>query len=89
VSRFSDREKALALLAGVSAFVLGVWAGVWVVPDAALDVPTVDTPRDPRIAFKPVPTWLPFMSALALLGATYGASVILRDDPAPEGGERL
>jgi hypothetical protein len=90
MSRFSDREKALILLSGVTLFTLGVWAGVWIVPDAALDVPVVDSPgRGPHLAFQPVPTWLPLMSVLALLGATYGAHVILRDDPPVDGGERL
>jgi len=82
----SDREKALIVVTATLSAVLGLWGGLWIVPGAALDVP-METGYDGESspAYVPVPTWLPFISGLAVLASLVGARNILRDPEDPDG----
>lgn len=76
----SDREKAIIVVTGVVAAVLGIWLGLWIVPSAALDVPKeMDHDGDLSPAYTPVPTYLPVLSLIAVLSSLVGARNILRD----------
>jgi len=74
-----DRRDKMAIVVTASISVmLGLWIGVWSVPVEALSVPT-DTNPDGNgglhvtPAYRPVPTWLPFVTvvfpALCIFGA--------------------
>jgi uncharacterized membrane protein YiaA len=81
----SDREKAVALLTGSVLFVAGLWAGLMLVPDAALDVPATSEMRGGTIQYDarylPVPQMLPLLSvAIPAIGAWF-AYQTLRADP--------
>jgi len=79
----TDREKTIAILTGVAAFTVGLWAGLWMVPDAALNVPTdtyMDSGRTVRdAAYQPVPSYFPMLSALLVFGGAYAAWSVNRD----------
>lgn len=67
----SRRDVALVAVTASVALVAGWWMGLWMVPDAALDVPTETsvgyegtTVIDAR--YQPVPTWLPVISLFPL-----------------------
>lgn len=78
----TTREKTIAILTGVVAFTVGLWVGLWMIPDAALSVPTdtyVDNGRTVRdVAYQPVPSYLPALSALLVGGGLYAAWSINR-----------
>jgi hypothetical protein len=100
----SDREKAVAILTGTTLFVAGTWAGLMLVPDAALDVPTETTEmRDGTIQYDarylPIPNHLPLVSvAILAIGAWFAYQTLRPDrddradgeleDAATDGGER-
>ena len=70
-SLISRREVAFVAVTASVALVFGWWMGLWMVPDAALDVPTETsvgyegtTVVDAR--YQPVPTWLPVISLFPL-----------------------
>lgn len=79
VPEFSDREKAVASVVAGVAFAVGLWIGLWSVPDAALSVPT-DLTTGTR-TYTPVPGVVPVLSFGAVLVGAWGARLSLRDDP--------
>jgi hypothetical protein len=84
----TDREKAIIVVTATISAVFGVWFGLWSVPGAALDVPKeMGHNGELSPAYVPVPTWLPFLSGLAVLVSLVGARNILRDpdEPGDEG----
>lgn len=73
----TTEELQIVIVTAAVAFTAGIWAGVWLIPDAALSVPTDvsysggGTVRN--IAFQPVPTYLPILSVTLIGLAAYGA----------------
>jgi len=69
--RLTAREKALMILVAGLAFTTGLWAGVWMVPNAALDVPMdtyIENGHTVRsLTYQPVPTYLPILSGCLVL----------------------
>ncbi|WP_435359511.1 hypothetical protein [Haloarchaeobius sp. DFWS5] len=80
----SKREKALVVGVGAVALVAGMWIGLWLVPDAALDVPkeTVEqggqTFVDAR--YQPVPSAMPLYSFAVLFLGGFVIQLIYSDD---------
>ena len=80
----SDREKAVAILTGTTLFVAGMWAGLMLVPDAALDVPKTTEMRDGtlqyHVRYLPVPSYLPVLSvAIPAIGVWFAYQVLRAD----------
>ncbi|WP_276254786.1 hypothetical protein [Halomontanus rarus] len=82
----TDREHALVAIAIAAGFVGGLWAGLFLMPAEALNVPTTETEMDngevsERVAFYPLPRVFVVLSiiipAIAILyarGRTRGES---------------
>lgn len=96
LSRLTDREQIIILLTASTAFVAGIWVGIWLIPSAALDVPMNTRYHGPEMiqtpAYQPVPTYLPVLSILVLVVAVFVAnSIRVRETtpafPATDGGE--
>jgi len=86
----TNREKALVVQTATIAGLIGIWVGIGLVPDAALSVPTEETPSG-RIepAYTAIPTYLPLFTVAVLAVGTYAAYGIVRqvsdnDDEAVE-----
>jgi len=77
VGRLQRGEFAVALGTAAVAVVVGVWVGVWAIPDAALAVPTSDAYGEAHAAYQPVPNGLPLISVLVVGGGLYGAWKVL------------
>lgn len=92
------REQSLGLIVAALALTVGIWIGVWLVPTAALDVPTNTYYENGEIvrqlAYQPVPTYLPVASVLLVGITAYGSLAIYSSADTPElpvdfdGGER-
>ncbi|WP_435364538.1 hypothetical protein [Haloarchaeobius sp. DYHT-AS-18] len=85
----SKREKTLIVGVGALALVAGVWLGLWMVPDAALDVPkeTVTGYEGREVVdarYQPVPTWLPIFSFGVPLVAAFSIARIYGFGPEPD-----
>lgn len=77
----TDRDKSIITFCTFTGWALGVWNGIFLVPDAALTVPKRVENGETLIAYQPVPTWLPLITLLVLGGAAYFAYVFAtRDD---------
>ena len=71
-------EFAAAVGAGTVALVVGLWVGVWMIPDAALAVPTAMKYGEAVAAYQPVPNHLPAMSVVVVAIGAWGARSFLR-----------
>lgn len=80
-------EFAAVLGTGAVALVVGVWVGVWAVPDAALAVPTTEVYGESRAAYQPVPTGLPLLSVGTVGGGLYAAWKVLTPPENADGEE--
>lgn len=74
-------EFAAAIGAGAVALVIGLWAGVWAVPDAALAVPSTVERGHTIAAYQPVPKSLPVMSVVVVAIGGYAGWSSLRTTP--------
>ena len=81
----TERELAIIALALAGGFVVGLWAGLWMLPAEALDVPTHERDSGGQTtyspAFYPVPTSYFTATLLVPLAAAWYAHVKTRDDP--------
>ncbi len=92
----TSRERVLLLLAVPTAFLLGIWAGIWMVPPEAFAPSFTTTETSARgaevttAAFRPVPTYLPVLSLLVVgfsaffAYRAYRLDEKCRDDTDPE-----
>ena len=80
----TDREKAIVAIAAAAGVVVGLWAGLWMLPAEALAVPTHEsesggtTTTSP--AFYPVPSTFFGVTLLVPAAAIWFAYVKTRDD---------
>ncbi|MCU4741149.1 hypothetical protein [Natronoglomus mannanivorans] len=82
----TDREYAIVALALAGGFVCGLWAGLFLMPAEALDVPTTETDVgngevSERVAFYPLPRVFVVMSILVPAAALWFARIRTRGDP--------
>lgn len=77
----TDREVAIAAGSASISFVGGLWAGIFSVPDAALDVPMTTVGDGLRAAYHPVPNHSLALSGLVLLVGLWVVWRALLDTP--------
>jgi hypothetical protein len=81
----SDREKAIAVQSATLSFATGLWAGLSLVPNAALSVPKTEDVRGiVEPAYLPVPSYLPLITFVILAVGTFAAYSVLRESPHDE-----
>jgi hypothetical protein len=81
-------EYAAAVVTGSVALVVGVWAGLWLVPDAALAVPTETIHGHETPAYTPVPGFLPLASVGIVVFGGWNAWTTLRASQEDREAER-
>ncbi|MEY7852163.1 hypothetical protein AB7C87_23515 [Natrarchaeobius sp. A-rgal3] len=74
---FSEREKAIVACTLAAGFVMGMWAGLWMLPVEALDVPVHESQQNGHTttspAFYPVPSvFFGVTIGLPLVAVGYG-----------------
>jgi hypothetical protein len=86
--KLTDREKAFAPVIAAVSFVVGVWVGIWSVPDRALDVPLHESVRGGETFYSavyvPVPPELPVVSVVVLFLSLYPLWMIYIKEDADE-----
>jgi hypothetical protein len=79
-------EAAAAVAAGTVAVVVGLWAGLWMIPDAALAVPTETLPNgDVTAKYQPVPSALPVLSAVVAAVGGWATWTVMRTEQRVDG----
>ena len=72
LARLTARERYALPAAASLGLAAGLWMGLWMVPDEALDVPTETTPYgEVSAVYHPVPGILPLATVLLLALAAY------------------
>ncbi|MCU4743382.1 hypothetical protein [Natronoglomus mannanivorans] len=87
----SDRDLAIVAIALAGGFVCGLWAGLFLMPAEALDVPTTETDVgngevSERVAFYPLPRAFVALSIIVPTAALWFARVRTRDEPETDEG---